>query len=908
MISQSTGSYETLIEALNDGATIVTANNRLAAYIHQLHAEKNLEAGEKAWVSADTLPWTLWLQRLWDQACVTGAVSQPPLLLTPEQERYLWERIIRQSVVGDSLRHVAGTVRHAQEAWGLVRAWRLPFSREEFSYNDNSAVFCNWAANYEQLCNERDWLSPADLVSALESSISGGSFRLSGRLLLCGFDELNPQQQQLLETLSDNGTSVSAIDLSGERGRSVRVQFADPREELERMARWVRWQLEHHTGDRIGLIVPRLAEQREGVLRALDEVLCPSSQRPGNEDQPRPYNLSLGIPLSDYPIIKTALQLCSCVPPILDIKTLGQVIRSPFIAQAETESAARALLDLKLRETGESTVALKRVLNYVDEESAPHFCPQLALRLKGWVSVMDKVPEHQPLGYWAKHFSEILTAVGWAASERTLSSEEYQTIEAWHSLLKSFYALDTVATVVPRRSAVALLMQLAEERMFQPKTDPVSVQVLGMLEAAGMEFDHLWILGLHAGVWPVVSHPNPFIPLPLQRKAQMPHSSAEREMMIATRVTNRLLASARDTVVSSPEHDGDETLMVSPLVGKLPSVDAATVPAWLGSKWLDLVHHSGSLIALEDDPVPALEAGQMRWGSTIFKLQSACPFRAFAELRLGARALDQTQLGLSAGVRGSLTHKVLEKVWAELVSQQQLLGKTEAGLRKLVKHSVKQVITSYAAKYTQTFTPRFRTLETERLTRQVMDWLEIEKQRSPFRVIFREKDYEVTIGGLRLKVRVDRVDELSDGKLLVVDYKTGEVRFSQWSGERPDEPQLPLYALAVEGHVAGVVFAQLKSGCMNWLGLGEEPDLVPGAIDYQQWTQGGDFPSWHDLLESWRDTLERLGSEFCAGEAKVDPKEFPKTCRYCELQSLCRIGEQRLLSEQATVGDTACES
>lgn len=899
MISQTTGSYDTLLEALDVGATVVTANNRLARYVGQLHDDRKLQAGQQAWVTPDILPWGSWVQRLWEEACLSGAVQESPLLLTPEQERYLWEQIISQSVVGGSLNHLGGTVRDAQEAWKLIRGWRLPLRSEQFNYNANSEAFWEWASAFKKKCDQSGWLPEADLVSTLETSIREARLRLSGRLFLCGFDEFNPQQEELLEAVHVQGTEVQIIRLAGEQTDPLKVRFSDRREEAERMARWVRWQLETHDSVRIGIVVPNLSDQRERIVQALDEMLVPSCQQPGGADTARPYNLSLGLPLSQYPMVATALQLCRWAPPNLQIKSVSQVIRSPFIAQAESEAGPRALLDAKVREAGEPAVALQTLLCFAAAEGKPYCCPQLSLRLQRWSLMMGKLPRKQRLGFWAEHFAELLSALGWAEAERGLSSEEYQTLEAWQALLRSFASLETVATPVSRQMAVECLQRLADERTFQPKTDRVPVQVLGIIEATGMQFDYLWILGLHSGLWPVVSQANPFIPLPLQRKAQMPHSSAERELMVARRLTNRLLESGRQTVVSAPSRDGDEVLMMSPLVEQLTDLEPEALPGWSGSTWRRLVQLSGTLVELQGDLGPPVDSELVPWGSAIFKLQAACPFRAFAELRLGARSLGQTQLGLSASARGTLTHRTLEKLWSQLVSQQRLLETTDEQLEALVHCCVEQAIDDCARSYPQTFSPRFRALESQRLSRQIMEWLEIEKSRPSFQVILREQGYEANVGGLRVHVRVDRVDELSDGRLLVVDYKTGDVRSSQWIGERPDEPQLPLYSLVVDGPVAGVIFAQVKSGRMGWLGLSEEPDLVPGAIAYDQWRDGHDFLSWQDLLDEWKDTIARLGSEFRMGDARVDPKQFPTTCMYCDLQSLCRVGEHRFLKKSS---------
>jgi ATP-dependent helicase/nuclease subunit B len=45
------------------------------------------------------------------------------------------------------------------------------------------------------------------------------------------------------------------------------------------------------------------------------------------------------------------------------------------------------------------------------------------------------------------------------------------------------------------------------------------------------------------------------------------------------------------------------------------------------------------------------------------------------------------------------------------------------------------------------------------------------------------------------------------------------------------------------------------------------------------------------MLQSWQNVLLDLGQQFLNGEAQVDPKQYPKTCAFCDLPGLCRIAE-----------------
>lgn len=467
-------------------------------------------------------------------------------------------------------------------------------------------------------------------------------------------------------------------------------------------------------------------------------------------------------------------------------------------------------------------------------------------------------------------------------------------------LLGTFASLEPVTEPMAASTAVAQLRRMAGERTFQPQTGAVPVQVLGILEASGLQFDCLWIMGLHDGTWPAPPRPNPFIPLPLQRDAGLPHSSEERELHVSRTITRRMLTSADEVVVSFPQRNGDEELRPSPFITDLPIVDPEALRLWTALTWRDGVHLSARLTTLNEDPAPPLENEEVSGGSAVFKLQAACPFRAFAELRLGARALRQADIGLDAMARGSLMHRVLEKVWHALDSHEQLIAMAATEVGAMVDTMVGEAIDEIASKYPQTFTRRFREMEAERLRRHVLEWLELEKQRVPFRVVEREGKHEATAGGVRVQLKIDRIDELADGRQILIDYKTGEVKPAQWFGERPDEPQLPLYSMAVGGDIAGVLFAQVKTGGMAFNGVAEDDGLAPGVKSYESLKQTREANSWSDVLRDWRATMERLGETFRNGEASVDPKQYPVTCTYCELKPLCRINELTVLDGESS--------
>jgi ATP-dependent helicase/nuclease subunit B len=193
------------------------------------------------------------------------------------------------------------------------------------------------------------------------------------------------------------------------------------------------------------------------------------------------------------------------------------------------------------------------------------------------------------------------------------------------------------------------------------------------------------------------------------------------------------------------------------------------------------------------------------------------------------------------------------------------------------------------------------TMQRERLRRLLRPWLEHELARPRFVVKQREeKTSNVQIGPLHLNLRIDRVDETEGGEL-VIDYKTGRVSTSDWLSDRPDAPQLPLYAVVSDAaQLGGVAFARLRVGKeMGWKGFatGEGVLLKPDRLKTENFAA---------QVEEWREVLTRLAEQFAAGDAGVRPKSYPKTCTYCGQRLLCRVAAENLeeMEDEGEMGDS----
>jgi ATP-dependent helicase/nuclease subunit B len=884
--------------------TLITATTRLSRELRQEYDRAQLTAGRSSWPTAHILPFTAWLSQVWDDWLYNGRTENARRLLRPSEERVIWEDIVR-SQANNLLLEVPATTDAALDAWNLRCAWNLPLDASEWTDSDDSETFQVWALEFARRLSVNGWLSGAELPAFIADRIDEGSMPVPERVEIAGFLEPTPVQKRLFASLVRRGTEVEERKVPDSTHDAVRVGMIDGDREIRAAAEWARRILESDAEAaasefRIGIIVPDLARCRSRVERVFAEEFHPRGHLRPELDARRLFNISLGPPLSEYPVIEASFLILGTAPQEIPIEVAGRLLRSPFIQGADEELTSRALLDGVLRSSREPSVSLADILGLAEKDDVPYRCPRLAAQLRMWWEGRKNLESPQMPSDWAPALSRLLQAIGWPG-DGGLSSAQYQTMAAWNELLSEFAGLDSVAGRVSLPAAVGMLHHLAVSRQFQPESDPAPVQILGVFEASGLQFDRLWIMGMHDGAWPASTGPDPFLPFRLQRRYDLPRSSPDRELEFTEALTARLLASAPAVVVSYPQREDDSDLRVSPLFSTLPDIGADELGLRFPVRYVEQVLESSRLETLEDHNGPPCGDAALGGGTSLFQLQATCPFKAFAELRLGAKALDQSGPGLSALDRGQLIHRVLDRIWKQLGSHEGLLSTGDDRLAAAVRMTVGAEIHDLSRRRRALRRRRFAAIEQARLEGVITGWLTLEKERKPFTVLEQEESRRVSVGGIDVRIRMDRVDLLEDGGLVILDYKTGECSPADWVGPRPDEPQLPIYAVTADSPVAGLFFGRLKTGKVGFRGLAESEGLVPGV----KVAKNG--PPLRETIEDWRAVLNQLGDDFREGRAAVDPKDRRLSCRHCTFPTLCRINEAEQFPDDSGSADRGSE-
>lgn len=881
---------ETIIELIQRGSTILTPNRRLAATLHQIYNDYQKESERYAWQTADILPLSSWLQRLWTDYTASH-LDHHPLLLTNSQEQFLWEKILTEAEESPLLLQISQTADLARSAWSLLKQWRVTVAHPIFETADDYLALKRWITCFEMQCRKMHWLDSASLADELEKKISESKIEPPKELVLIGFNEISPQLTAFLNRCKERGSYIHHTTLACDESVCQQLPLPDRETELYTLARWAKAQHAKYPTAKIGCVIPTLDKIRGRVSQIFAEVFAPEHMYT-IDAQNSPFNISAGRPLQVFPVTNVALQLLSLYKKTTSSDTLSCILATPFVGEAESERVKRAHFDAILRRENINTINLRESILASEPNKRSQIsqtCPQLAKRLKAYFDLLDKQPEKKTFSAWAHTFNELLTALGWPG-ERSISSDEYQTVHAWLDLLGQMQLLDQVSEPISYHTALQTLKKMASTTTFQPKTPQTPIQVLGLLEAAGLPFDFLWVTGLDDMSWPPQPKPNPFIPKRLQRELQMPHATAERELIYCEQITKQLKQCAPVSIFSYAEKLDDIELNASPLIKDLPisSDDSLLLDEWQRAHIK--VFSARDTITLIDTKAPSCEQDEkVSGGVDVIKQQALCPFKAFAKLRLHARQLESPLPGLRPQDRGTIIHSVLERVWNRLRDHATLVSTSDSDLRDLLTKCIEEALKTHH--HSRSHFTQYMSLEKIRLERLIWDWLQIEKARDPFRVDMSEKSAEIKIGQLTLSVRIDRIDEVMPNKKLIIDYKTGKNNdINDWFSERPEEPQLPLYTLLAAQDTVGVAFAQVTTGKPCFKGVSSQALDIEGIKSVDSVKNAED--NWEKQITQWRTVLQQLSDNFYQGVATVDPKHPVETCNYCELQALCRIYEE----------------
>ncbi|MEE9543774.1 MAG: PD-(D/E)XK nuclease family protein [Thermodesulfobacteriota bacterium] len=898
-----------LIKKIKGGALVCASNRRLARHITAAYDSSIFLEGLKAWKTPGVTELGAWLSSLLTEGSQAGAAVA---LLTESRARSLFEEaILTEPEFSKEVHYKSALVRESFEAYLLLKEHKAGFTKNNIYLTHEASALKRWSLVYEKLLQEKGFICPSLAPFLVADRIESGEIKVEGELVLAGFEEISPALSSLIYALESAGVIITlwpedfteeGFDLEALVEGTELYAYSDMREEVVQAARWAREKATQ--GKTTGVIVANLSQYKELIEREFASELTPGSALlDGAGSVSETFNISMAAPISKSLLVSGALDLLSITEAARPVETelIWEIFGSPYLNLSMEEYLSLATMDAKLRRSNRSEVSLNALSNELSREEFASL-KGFKKRVDSFIDVLRPKtkgsPKERP-SKWAGRFFAELKAFGWPGSVDGLTSREFQAYEAFNALLAEFAGLDDIIPMLKRGEAASRLRRMADKSTHQPKSPETLIEVIGLNESIGFEFDSIRIIGATDEVLPQGIDPNPFIPISMQRELGFTRVSPELESKRAKIRLARLLKGAGEAVVSYPEINDNKEVRVSPFFSTLRKVESEK---YRESNCLrDTLCVSSSLEDMDPPSVVIFapkEMESLKGGTSILADQSACPFKAFASYRLGARVVESPEPGLSYMDRGTLLHSALKHFW-EKVRDSEGLNKliSEDRLAVEVRLSVDKALEPY--KKRSFGGVNFLNLETERLRRLLLDWLGFEATRASFVVDLKSLETEDCreISGLSVKFRIDRVDEIANLGHAVIDYKTGRCNRKDWLGSRPKDPQMLVYNLF--GPYEALAFARVKFGECKFDGFAKSEGMLPGNNGFEGEKKiktdlaADGIDTYEKLTDSWRKVVESLAKDFVDGVSVVDPYEWGSTraCIYCDLKPLCRIFE-----------------
>ena len=807
---------------------------------------------------------------MWERATLFGLIRDAPELLPEEAQKALWYRLAsyHSNLLASECASVVALI---DEAWLLAERHNLPRSRlpaAASAAEDNVAWFASLRVAAQRWLSSSRSITRAELPHRLATTLPAWRALLPARIRLTPAFATDPALTRLWQSIAALGVDVAAVaDLPSHPQTLPTVERTrDPEHDRHRALCWADEMLASRSHDEVTLIVPSLGAERDSWRRELRQRFCDEWWQAPERDSEH-FNLSLGQSLAAYPFIQAMLVLHSATVRPVAVETLAQALTHPRWGAAPGVVAS---IHRRLQEHVACGIAESVVSGWPVPQAVQTLLSQL---------VTEKGRRRRR----EEHRSSVDAVVnGLNVQSQIPRSDLYQLDEAWVALLRRWQQLDQWFPSLDWGQAISELSRVAAGTVFQPKAGKARLQVIGLLESAGVPLSCARLVGISDSVLPEAFSPNPLLPRGWQSAQNVGLGSRAEVMSRSLRLIQNWRTLVGQLSASCPQSNDDGEVGVSPLLHAWPIVAGAEAPP-ASRRAVPVVSQADELLPNDGNDaasVHPLSASRLRE-------QAQCPRRA-AAIRLGLKPWPTLSVGITPMVRGNLVHGVLAAYGSARMASGDARAAGLAQLTALIDQE-RQLRPAIADVVWQT--------EHSRIANLLERVIQRDQQREHFAIVAIEQPISSTVAGQRFEGKLDRIDD--DGHIRVIfDYKTGKVSGNDWAPDKNSgrlaDPQLPLYALMHEAvrtavdvpcpPVRGIAWFTVNDDSVDCVGVGDDDDLLPA----RKRSVADELGPWDNALATWQAAISDLVGEWRHGVADVAPIHGELTCRNCEYGSFCR--------------------
>jgi RecB family exonuclease len=879
--SSAAALHDFLLQETGPETLGLVPHQRLARQVWHRQRQRALRQGLAAW---EPLPLAT-LGNWWADLC--RSLWLPQAIASPLERLACWRRAL---ATGPPLEGLAPDLAWAQaldEAYSLLSRHRLPLTAPD----SQDSPLVSWrrrlTALFQEICGDEGFLPPGELPGYLLRALEAGQIALPRKLLVVGLETPAPVEEAWLQAVARRLPVIHLQVKGNPEAVQQAVALPDRGQELAwAAARLLEMAAAGIPLHRLALTSPDLETYLPELRRVFSELLGPPGAPEGWT-----YNFSQGPVLAETPLWQAALLPLKFVTGGELREDLISLLLSPYYGAFQDHQRQLPLWDRIFRERRVERwwQALSRVAAQTD--GAGEAGEVLGLLDQVWTRLRPAPARGRD---WVARLQQAWRLLGFPADLAENETWAWRrTIALLQEVAGALTATDLSA------SEFREWLTLAARQVLLPGegVQDAGLQVLGLLEMRGLDFDRVICLGMNSGVLPPPPRPLPL--LSSGEKQKVLGGTYQSQHHFARELFHTFLGAAPNITLTRPRTgDQEECVATSMFPGNWEEAQITPLsrphPAWLRSPAVRAAFAPGAVDYFPSEAeVPISLALPQEISLTQAQTALGCACRFLLEVLLKIRELPEMETGLSPAERGDLLHKVLARFAGEL---NQLLEQRR-GWDAALQGQAQEMLAATARQLLEDRLPDLHwQAEMDRwLGKEGFLWEWLRRERERYQQGWRWLALEERFQDLRgpdwpfsLKGRIDRIDGHPDAGLILWDYKTGKIPGVKKVFDAGEEFQLPGYLAAVQqGKVeAAGSGGPLKAGFIC-LRSARDQDL-----QHEEFRKRSG--EWERVVAEWAAHLTALGRRLAAGDYRPEPFPPPQkkdkgACQYCPYLLLCGL-------------------
>ena len=816
-----------------------------------------------------------WFKTLWMEFQDRGIAGSDLILVDEFEESILWREVVEETPDKPALIDSHRLSQQLQEAYKICSDYAINLSnKDEFNFEERD-FFVQTLSKFKGKLNQLRLTTVVEFAKSLNSSTTLAKYLNSVQVLFFGFVEI---PALLLSICANASIAPAKLTRPSIGGNPKKLEFDTERSEIVYAAKWAKSILNLDNGAEAVIIVPDLQKSKQKIRRQLEIEFSVSQFLFSDSHQVSAlYDISAGEPLAEIPIIAAALALNNLFLSRINTEDAKAIIRSKYWGAGFDSTRQFCLLNLEVQR--ESQISRSRLINLLKFQR-----DQIGGDINPTDSDSTRITQLMGQFSWPNNHRKTVTE--WIdillSSYKVLNfpcfspnSYEYQAFQSFSTMLEKLKKQDGLfSRSHDVKSFLALVSHAAQSVVFHPEVKLPKIRVLGIMEAAGLAFEHCLIIRMSEANFPSSPSPNPFIPIQLQRERNTPRSSAQREYLYAETLLKSIISNCKNLTLSYSRQNVGEVTRESPVSDALVA-ETMTPKQILSDTKNELENYfsdasrASSLVKKPLGKAPVIPKDSVISGGAYhLNLYSANPLYSFFRYRLHMNEANVESLGIDPRLYGVLVHSVLASFYKKHSTIDAIKVLIASG--RLTKE-LANISEQYLLEDGKNIPYQLTRFIADRLVNSLHHFIELDAGRSSnFTVENTELSINATVKDWTYHLRLDRIDRLDTG-LFIIDYKTGATSLTGLTKNSLIDFQLPLYTCCFyPAEVAGSAYAVISDDQPAYCGFGEEQlginGIVKASAPYKSELNG----SWLDLLDHWRTQVESVTTEIANGHVPYE--------------------------------------